>query len=402
MFKSIFFVLLQASCLAFAIDQTVLAGETLPNQASVFVLNPASGPFYSKDSCASCPDSNPATTCPPNGTLGIRYGRCYTATDINGTPLTRGIAQNSGLGYEYYYFGTTYSFRAPVFRICHNQTLLSCTSPQDEYVLAGGSWFLLDQSGFQDRTDPEFVTSLLGNGGAGYYLYHTDNSTLQQPNVVDFTAKIRCLFGKCVPCVQLYSKSGADPFKTHLGLFQRYLPAYGGDAVLLANNSNACIPIIFQETGCLTSWASQYQRADGSGTQPQSFRWNDKSPEKFFWRATTLLCRLLYIDVMVPVRPLQAYDSFSYRSVSAISEGIDHMRLSLPSFSANCFHLLKKKSPQKNTVVSSLPSTYSIAYLMSHDCWVFLHAFGPFLESRNVFMLSNKFEISRRLVEMWL
>lgn len=218
-----------------------------PSPASLSISTPVSEEV-SAASCSSCPDRDPTASCPPDGTVGIRYGRCYTMTQLDGTPVTRG----NPTWPNFYFFGKVNRFRNVVFRVCHNQTIAGCDSPQDEYVLQGASWYQLDESGTATTTDFAFVGTQLG--GDGYYLVQT--LATGQANIVDFTANVKCLYGQCFPCVKLYSKSGADTTKTNLGLFFESWPVYGGDGVVTTanntNNTNTCVPIIYQQTSCLT------------------------------------------------------------------------------------------------------------------------------------------------------
>lgn len=183
------------------------------------------------------------STCPPSGTLGIRYGRCYTLSDLGGDPITR-----YDTTWPYYYFGRVNSLREIVFRVCHNVTEASCSSPLDEYVLDSGKWFLQDKTGFGADGNAKFVGTVAGSGG--YYISLTDSDTTTGAGqVVDFEAKIRCLFGKCIPCVRLHVKTGSAP-KEYLGLTNSLWTTYGGDALITTPKNTTCYPIVFQETAC--------------------------------------------------------------------------------------------------------------------------------------------------------
>ncbi len=86
--------------------------------------------------------------CPPTGTLGIRYGRCYTMSDFDGNQFTRGFTDwNYSLG--------TQLVKSIVFRICANTD--NCTSQQDQYVPEGGFWYHHDQTGVPGRAETSFV-----------------------------------------------------------------------------------------------------------------------------------------------------------------------------------------------------------------------------------------------------
>lgn len=175
---------------------------------------------------------------PPPGTLGIRYGRCYTLSNLWNAPITR----HNPTGFAWYYFGHTNPLKTLVFRVCHNQNKTSCDSIKDEYVLDKDGWTLLDQSGLSNDGKPEFVGSV-SNGI--HYLAITNNPAA----VVDFQAKIRCVFGKCVPCLRIYSNTGTAP-KEQLGLTNAAYQSYGGDTVQLIARNDTCYPVVFQETSC--------------------------------------------------------------------------------------------------------------------------------------------------------
>lgn len=56
-------------------------------------------------------------------------------------------------------------------------------------------------------------------------------------------AKLKCLFGKCAPCVRL-ENFGILPFIP-------FDPSVQGEALGVVNNIDSCFPIIFQETNCV-------------------------------------------------------------------------------------------------------------------------------------------------------
>lgn len=213
--------------------------EPLPTPASL--EPPASPPLSAQATCTSCPGDD-LNTCPPYRTLGIRYGRCYTLTDLERHPIAR-TTNAAGLGW--YYFSTTINLKQLVFRICHNLTEASCHSLLDEYVLDNGYWYMLDQRGVNGDYNPDFV----GSKAYGAYSYLAITSTVT--SIVNFQAKIRCIFGICSPCVRLYSKTGTTA-NTTFGLTNEYNSVFAGDAIkLVAPGNYTCFPLIFQETACL-------------------------------------------------------------------------------------------------------------------------------------------------------
>ena len=219
-----------------------LMGQNLVEPSKLGVLSTpapdAQSSSFASAGCDTCAGRDPSQ-CPVNGTLGIRYGRCYTLSDLMGNPITRA---GEGAG-TYYHFGTLESLRTLIFRICRGDSKASCASSQNENVPEGGTWFLLDQSGHFSDQVPQFV------GATTYYLIITNS--YQSSLVVDFTAKIRCLFGKCTPCVRLNTRTGGLG-DSYVGLIPVFWAGLG-DGIMQIPSPSACHPIIFQETACLSS-----------------------------------------------------------------------------------------------------------------------------------------------------
>lgn len=192
----------------------------------------------------SCPGSN-TNHCPPKGTLGIQYGRCYTMANLQGIPATRSIDETTDR--PWYYFGNYLGFRNIIFRVCKDETTdKSCDAFQGQYVPEGGSWHLIDQTGFFDKQTPEYV-GIMPNGEN--FIFGLTRSTSGPPqDVRSFTAQIRCLFGKCVPCIRLEPKAGIS--HKDLGLYPLVNPTHG-DYLRTSNLIGICAPIVFQETSCL-------------------------------------------------------------------------------------------------------------------------------------------------------
>lgn len=201
----------------------------------------------STSKCA-CPGSN-TSHCPANGTLGIKYGHCYTMADLQGNPVTRSNDALSGnAAYGYYYFDSPWGYRTIPFRVCENEDKNNCTGNVGKDVVEGGSWFLLDQTGFYTQQTPDFVGDRAF--GAYYYLSLMDSAVAaDKANIRSFTARLKCFFGKCSPCLSLVPKTGATP--SDLGLGPYFFAGYG-DTVRLDNLKNSCFSVIFQETACPT------------------------------------------------------------------------------------------------------------------------------------------------------
>lgn len=202
-----------------------------------------SPPSISK--CA-CPGSN-TSHCPANGTLGIKYGHCYTISDLQGHPITRSNdALSANAVYGYYYFDSPWGYRTIPFRICENEDKNNCTGNVGKDVAEGGNWTLLDQTGFYTKQTPDFVGDRVF--GAAYYLSLMDSAVpADKANIRSFTGRLKCFFGKCSPCLSLVPKTGATP--SDLGLGPYFFAGYG-DTVRLDSLKDSCFSVIFQETAC--------------------------------------------------------------------------------------------------------------------------------------------------------
>lgn len=172
-------------------------------------------------------------------------------TDLAGRQFTRPTLTDY---LKYYYIGGNALHRNIPFRVCANST--NCDLSQGEYVPEAGKWYLQDQKGSEEKPTADFVGVNAGNSGA-WWLVRTNSGTKtdQAPFIVSFTAKLKCLFGKCAPCVRLESNTSNSP-AGRLGI----MPWVGtgteaslGEAFILVGNNNSCFPIIFQETTCEAS-----------------------------------------------------------------------------------------------------------------------------------------------------
>lgn len=206
---------------------TTITVQTTPTSVSTPVPTPSKTP-----ECSSCPNLD-------IGTLGIRYGRCYTMTDIDGKPF-RWSAVNSD---RFYWIGGSKPVRNIPFRICANST--RCDLSQDEFVLEGGKWYFQDQIGFEDKPTADFVGTEKGSDNTNWFL--TNTALVANPNrattIYNFTAQVKCLFGKCAPCVR-FENFGILPWTPPTD-------ASVGEALRVVSSFNHCFPIIFQETNCV-------------------------------------------------------------------------------------------------------------------------------------------------------
>lgn len=156
-------------------------------------------------------------------------------TDLHGKQFTR---TSDVAASKIYLIGEQLAVRNIPFRICANST--NCDLSQDELVPELGKWYFQDQIGFEDKPTADFVGTEKGDNNA-WYLTNTASvaKANQAATIFSFTAKLKCLFGKCAPCVR-FEDFGILPY-----------PGANGEALRVVNNIDACFPIIFQETKCV-------------------------------------------------------------------------------------------------------------------------------------------------------
>ena len=172
--------------------------------------------------------------CPPPGTLGLQYGKCYTMVDTNRRPIQR-------LDTQYVMDGTVNGFKALVFRICNSTS--NCNQAQNEWVPEGGSWYQLDQMGYRDLPAPGWL------GHSGYLWYLTDIKD-NPSQALRFTAKSTYILGGYALCLRLAAKAYGDWMGTaNLG---------GADALSIALNPNTCRPFYYESTTCLTEYGAPW------------------------------------------------------------------------------------------------------------------------------------------------
>ena len=181
----------------------------------------------------------------PKVTLGIQYGHCFTMANLHGSPATRAMNETTR---PWYYFGNYLGFRNIILRVCKDETTdKSCDAFQGQYIPEGGIWHLIDQTGFFDEQTPEYV-GIIPDSRQIFYFGLTRSTSGPPQNVRSFTAQIKCLFGKCVPCVRLEPKAGIS--HKNLGLYPEVHNTYS-DIIQTSNLTGICAPIVFQETSCL-------------------------------------------------------------------------------------------------------------------------------------------------------
>lgn len=200
------------------------------------------GPFTSKStaegsgttthtSCRDCP--KPPGGCPTDGTLPIRYGRCYTVSNLAGSPLARSLGVN-----PYYYSGGILGeYKELVFKICNSTT--NCNIRSGEYVPKGESWYQLDR----DFTSAEsrWVGSL--------FSWLAPVSIASASNLIaNFVAKPICLLGQCALCLRVAKDVGTNGPNHGLSLY-----LVGNEGIQFIANPASCYPVFYQEADCLDS-----------------------------------------------------------------------------------------------------------------------------------------------------
>ena len=174
---------------------------------------------------------------PELGKLNIRYGRCYYLTDLNGNGITRYLRE------QRYYFGNWAETRDIIMRICRGKDVNDCNSQQNVAVEEDQSWTMWDSTGMLGaNTKGNFV------GGNTVELFLINPG--QQNYIVDFRAKMKCLHGKCAPCVRLSVPEKGLPTGGRSGLVPRGLDPR--DDIITPNTSDACLPMLFEPTNCPT------------------------------------------------------------------------------------------------------------------------------------------------------
>ncbi|MCJ1343586.1 hypothetical protein MMC31_001782 [Peltigera leucophlebia] len=180
------------------------------------------------NSCLDCP--KPPGACPADGTLPIRYGRCYTVSNLAGSPLARSSLY-------YYSGGILGEYKELVFKICNSTT--NCNIRSGEYVPKGGSWYQLDR----DFTSAE--SSWVGS--SSIWLARVNIASASNL-IANFVAKPICLFGQCALCLRVAKDVGTNGANHGLSLY-----AVTNEAIQFIGNPVSCYPVVYQESDCLDS-----------------------------------------------------------------------------------------------------------------------------------------------------
>lgn len=176
--------------------------------------------------CLDCPKAPGG--CPTDGTLPIRYGKCYTVSNLAGDLWARSPLY-------YYSGGILGEFKELVFKICNSTT--NCNLRSGEYVPKGGSWFQLER----DFTSAESRWV----GASGAWLGPVDIA-IASNFVANFVAKPICVLGNCALCLRVAKDAGLNGPNHGLKLY-----AIGNEGILFTPSTVSCYPVVYQEADCL-------------------------------------------------------------------------------------------------------------------------------------------------------
>lgn len=199
-------------------------------------LAPAETSLTASDyDCPDCPKRPQG--CPTDGTLPIRYGRCYTVSSVAGSPWARSSLY-------YYSGGTLGEYKEVIFKICNSTT--SCNIQDGGYVPKDGSWYQLDLTRVRDvsSAEPSWV------GSSTIWLARvafTSTSNL----IANFVASPLCLSGQCALCLRVAKDVGLNGANHGLSLY-----AVGNEGIQFSANPVSCYPVVYQEADCLDSTSS--------------------------------------------------------------------------------------------------------------------------------------------------
>lgn len=165
--------------------------------------------------CPDCPKR--PTGYPTDGTLPIRYGRCYTVSTVAGDPWARSSLY-------YYTVGILGEYKEVIFKICNSTT--SCNTRSGQYVPKGGNWYQLDLTRVRDlpSAEPSWV------GSSGIWLAWVDITST--PNLIaNFVANSTCISGICALCLGVAKDVGTNGANHGLSLY-----AAGNEGVQFSTN----------------------------------------------------------------------------------------------------------------------------------------------------------------------
>ncbi|KAI9729546.1 MAG: hypothetical protein M1834_006742 [Cirrosporium novae-zelandiae] len=210
--------------MSFSFDSKARKGQCC-KYGDIFKVDPKTG----SRECIKAPEPHGSCikdyVCGFNGHLGLKYGHCYTMTDINGLQLNRnaeGIYQSGG------------DIGNLIFRVCKSTE--NCDPDMKVYVPEGGSWVLQDQFGSPITNGPGWF------GGIQEQHMRITGDT---EDAVRLTATAFCMFGDCAHCLRLEGGDGISAIRPMgLGAPMAYIGA--------AQNPHSCKAYRFQEIQCVS------------------------------------------------------------------------------------------------------------------------------------------------------
>lgn len=185
--------------------------------------------------CPNCP--KPPQGCPTDGTLPIRYGRCYTVSSVAGSSWARSSLY-------YYSGGVLGEYKEVVFKICNSTT--SCNTRSGQQVPKGGNWYQLDLTRVRDSAsaEPSWV------GSSSIWLARVDIGSASNL-IANFVANTTCISGQCALCLRVAKDVGTNGANHGLSLY-----AVGNEGIQYSANPVSCYPAVYQEADCLDSTSS--------------------------------------------------------------------------------------------------------------------------------------------------
>ncbi|KAI2146774.1 hypothetical protein LOZ52_006569 [Ophidiomyces ophidiicola] len=172
--------------------------------------------------CMACSNK---FACQCDGNLGIRYGHCYTMTDINGLHFNRAVDGTYQSGGD---------IDNLIFKVC--KTTADCDADKGRFVPDDGTWSLQDQLGQRGDTGP---------GWFGNQLPHMAIANFKTPALAAiFRGEGYCMYGDCAICLRLFPDKGLSaPCPLGASAAMAHIGA--------ANNPLNCKAYRFQEIKCV-------------------------------------------------------------------------------------------------------------------------------------------------------
>lgn len=167
------------------------------------------------------------------GTLPLSFSSCYYVTDLNGVSLTRGGSE------RHYYFGNFLDTRNIIMRISRDAGNPKSRSDEHGIVDEKTSFYMYDETGLWTLQNKGGFVGLCGVG-----LWMTLSPA---DDIVAFKAQVKCLHGKCAPCLTLDLKPD-QIWGQVSGLMPEGVGMFGD--VIRQRGVDKCYPMLFEPTDC--------------------------------------------------------------------------------------------------------------------------------------------------------